>query len=98
MSKAVDSVVEITTKLLDYSNRLEKDKTDLMEVVLAACAWSDLNHGNPSMDEAIVVADRLEQAVANLRIGCSVELLKELVEKNDQRLNKKVEASSNEKP
>ena len=77
----VENAIEVLKKLVKYNHKLEEDNAILLEVARAASAWSDVNHDSKdvSMDEAILVADKLEQSITNLKVACSVGLLKKLL-------------------
>ena len=77
----VENAIEVLQKLHKYSHKLEDENTILLEVVKAAIAWSNTNRDSKSisMDDPILVADNLEQAIANLKTVSSVDLLKKLV-------------------
>ena len=85
------NAIESITMLIDYSAELEDQKTKLesenadlkydnkilLDIVAAAFAWADLDE-NSTMDEAILITDRLSQAVINLKMDSSLELLERL--------------------
>lgn len=85
------NAIESITMLIDYSAELEDQKAKLesenadlkhdnkilLDIVAAAFAWADLDE-NSTMDESILIADRLSQAVNNLKMDSSSELLERL--------------------